>query len=376
MKWSWQVGQIRGIDIKIHATFVLALIWGATIWGRGLEGAIYGVVLTLVLFLFVLLHELGHALMARRYGIKVHDIVLLPIGGVARLNRMPDEPSQELMVALAGPAVNVALALLAAPFVVAALAGQAMASAAVALPELSRPGWANFAWFVVAINLSLLIFNMIPAFPMDGGRVLRALLAMKMRYGRATQVAATVGKVFAILFAVYGIASGNLTLALVAFFVFMGASAESQDAQVREQLRNVTITEALDREAPVLSATLPAYVAFERLLRSPYRALALVDNTGEYVGMVTRGGLQRLWSAGVRGDLLQFVEPTDLRLDCDASLDDARIQMAESNAPVAPVFCGARFAGLLDIETIGRIVTMRRQGHPFDSRATTQPTEA
>jgi CBS domain-containing protein len=224
---------------------------------------------------------------------------------------------------------------------------------------------------VLAINLSLLIFNMVPAFPMDGGRVLRALLAMRMRYGRATQVAAMVGKVIAVLFGVFGIASGNFSLTLVAIFVFMGAGAENQDALLREQLRDVTITEALDREAPVLSATLPAYVAFERLLRSPYRALALVDDTGEYVGMVTRGRLQRLWSAGVRGDLVQFVEPTDLRLDCDASLDAARIRMAESNAPVAPVFCGARFAGLLDIESIGRIVMMRQQGYRLDSRTTT-----
>jgi Zn-dependent protease len=120
MKWSWRVGQISGIDIKIHVTFILALVWGAMIWGRGLGGALYGALLTLVLFGFVLLHELGHAIMARRYNVRVHDIVLLPIGGVARLSRMPDEPAQELMVALAGPAVNVVLALLAAPFVVAA----------------------------------------------------------------------------------------------------------------------------------------------------------------------------------------------------------------------------------------------------------------
>jgi Zn-dependent protease len=326
-------------------------------------------------FAFVLLHELGHAIMAQRFGIEVQDIVLLPIGGLARLSKMPEDPRQELVVALAGPAVNLALILVAAPFVVAGLAGQAMSGAAVALPALAQPGAVNFAWFVLAINLSLLLFNMIPAFPMDGGRVLRALLAMKLRYGRATQVAAMIGKVFAILFGVFGLVTGNVSLALVAVFVFMGAGAESQDVLVREHLRGVSVTQAMDRGAPVLPAGMPGYVAFERLVRSPYRALAVVDESGEYVGIVTRSGLQRLWSKGTRGDLHQFVEPSNLKLECDASLDDARLRMAESNARVAPVFCDSRFTGLIDIETIGRILSMRQQGQWIDSRTGVQPTE-
>ncbi len=377
MKWSWRIGQIRGIDIKVHITFIFALIWGASIWGGGgLPGMVYGVVLTLALFGFVLLHELGHSMMALRYGIGVEDIVLLPIGGVARLSKMPEEPKQELMVALAGPAVNLALMLVAAPVVVAALAAQAISGAAVGLPEMTRPGLVNFAWFIVAINLSLLIFNMIPAFPMDGGRVLRAFLAMKLRYGRATQIAAMVGKVFAILFGIFAMLSGNISLALVAFFVFMAAGAENQEVAVREQLRDVTVKEVLDRGAPVLAAGLPGYVAFERLVHSPYRALAVMDDAGEYAGIVTRSGLQRLWSNGVRGDLRGYVEPAGLRLEGDLSLNDARILMGDSKSAVAPVFTDGRYLGLLDIETIGRIVAMRRQGFLRDPRVIVQPTEA
>lgn len=376
MKWSWRVGQIRGIDIKIHFTFVFALIWGATIWGGGLEGAIYGVFLTLALFGFVLLHELGHSLMARRYGIEVVDIVLLPIGGAARLSRMPDVPSQELAVALAGPAVNLALMLLAAPIVVAGLAGQAMAGAEIVLPVLARPGLVNFAWFVLAINLSLLLFNMIPAFPMDGGRVLRALLAMKLSYGRATRFAAAVGQVFAVLFGVYGIASGNWSLALVAVFVYMAAGSESQETVIRERLRAFRVGEAVAGQSPTLPAGLPAHVAFDRIMRSPYRALAVVDDAGAYLGHVTRGGLQRRWARGLRGDLSLFVEPSGPALDCDASLEEARWRMAESEATMAPVFCSGQFAGLIDIETIGRMVTMQRQGRWFGARAAPHSSKA
>ena len=378
MKWSWRVGKIRGIDIKIHVTFIFALIWGASIWGGGeVSGIVYGVVLTLALFGFVLLHELGHAMMARRYGIGVEDIVLLPIGGVARLSKMPEEPKQELMVALAGPAVNLALMLLAAPVVVAALAGQIIGGATAALPEMTRPGLVNFAWFIVAINLSLLLFNMIPAFPMDGGRVMRALLAMKLRYGRATRIAAMVGKVFAILFGLFALMSGNISLAFVAFFVFMAAGAENQEVAVREQLRDVSVKEALDRGAPVLAAGLPGYVAFERLVRSPYRALAVIDDDGEYVGMITRSRLQQLWSSGVRGDLRSYIEPTSLQLEGDLSLNDARTQMFETKSAVAPVFSDRRFLGLLDIDTIGRIVALRQRGFATDPRTIVQqPNEA
>jgi Zn-dependent protease len=358
MEWSWRVGKIRGIDIKIHFTFVFALIWGARAWGDGAGGAAYGVALTLGLFAFVLLHELGHALAALRYGIRVHDIVLLPIGGLARLSRMPETPRHELVVALAGPAVNVALMLLTLPIIGADLAmgGRVMAG------EITRPGLMNFVWFVAVINFSLLAFNMLPAFPMDGGRVLRALLAMKLRYGRATRWAAAVGQMFAVSFGVFGLMTGNWMFAVVAVFIFLGAGAEGQDAVLRERLRDVSVTQAVEREAPVLPADLPAHVAFDRLMRSPYRVMAVVNADGEYAGMVTRSSLQQGWSQGQRGDLAHFVEQPPVRLDCAASLDDARQQMAEAESTVAPVFCGGRFTGLIDLETIGRIATMRQRG--------------
>jgi Zn-dependent protease len=306
MRWSWRFLTIFGIDIKIHATFVLALLWGAFLWSDGgLNGALYGVFLTLILFVIVVMHELGHSLVAQRYGIVVQDIILLPIGGVARLSHMPDVPAQELAVALAGPAVNLALVLLTAPFLAVGIGLRALSTGELVLPLLTVPGWLNFVTFLFMVNVSLFLFNMLPAFPMDGGRVLRALLAMKLAYRKATRLAVAGGRVFAVLFGVGAILTANIFLAVVALFVFTGAGSEGQEAA---EGAAVVGPVGLDPHMPVLLADTPAHLAFARLMRSPYPALAVVDRGGEFMGMVTRTGMERGWAAGLRGPVSQFIE--------------------------------------------------------------------
>ncbi len=214
MRWSWKLGELAGIDLRVHATFLLLPAWVGlrqVLAGHGSEGVVSEVGFVLALFVCVVLHELGHALAARRHGIGTRDIMLLPIGGVARLESIPTRPSQEIVVALAGPAVNVVLA--AAGFVWLSLAG----------PE---------AWLqrLVIANISLVLFNLIPAFPMDGGRVLRALLAMRMDRVRATGIAARIAQGFAAVAGVVGL-FGNPTLLVLAVFVWM--QAESEAGQVR-----------------------------------------------------------------------------------------------------------------------------------------------
>ena len=189
MRSSLKVASIFGIEVRIHVTFLLFLVW---IWFSyyqvgGVTGAVQGVLFILALFFCVLLHEFGHAFAARAFGIRTPDITLLPIGGVARLNRIPEKPWQELIVAIAGPLVNV---------VIAAVLILVVANSA-ALDQLeylespkNRDCWPNW----LTINMMLVLFNLIPAFPMDGGRVLRALLAMAMPYVRATQIAAWIGQ--------------------------------------------------------------------------------------------------------------------------------------------------------------------------------------
>src|SRR5262249_38421374 len=201
MSWSWRIGRIACIDIYVHVTFLLLLGYVGLpryMAHRDPMEAVDGVLFIVVLFAIVVLHELGHALAARRYGIPTRDITLLPIGGVARLERMPEDPRQELVVALAGPAVNVALAAILYPLLLALGQGPALPQ------EVSRVG-GGFLRQLFWVNVSLAVFNLIPAFPMDGGRVLRALLALRMDYVRATQVAARIGQGLALLFGFLGL---------------------------------------------------------------------------------------------------------------------------------------------------------------------------
>ena len=192
MGWSIKLGRIFGIDIKMHLTFLLILGWGAFAYG-GNAGPLYGVIVTLGLFTLVLLHELGHSLAAMGYGIGVKDITLLPIGGVARLERMPEKPVQELIVALAGPAVNIVLALVLLPIVAVLSLVQGIP---LSFNLLAQSGLLGFLTFLLSANISLAVFNMIPAFPLDGGRVFRASLGFFTNYQKATQMAAAVGLVY------------------------------------------------------------------------------------------------------------------------------------------------------------------------------------
>jgi Zn-dependent protease len=228
MKWAWKVGVVAGIPVYIHSTFVLILVWVA--WmsaaqGEGIAGAVSGIIFILALFGCVVLHEFGHALTAQRYGIRTRDITLLPIGGLARLERMPDDPRQEFWVALAGPAVNVVIALVI--LLLLAMQGQYQP-----IDRLSLTA-GSFLERVMVVNVVLVVFNMLPAFPMDGGRVLRAGLATKISYKNATRIAAYVGQGMAILFAVVAIfpipffTTFNPVLLFIAIFVFTAARQEA-----------------------------------------------------------------------------------------------------------------------------------------------------
>ena len=236
---SWRIGRIFGIDVYAHFTFLLLLGWVALThyltrheWVDALSGLLFIV----TLFGIVVLHELGHALAARRFGIRTRDITLLPIGGVARLERMPDEPRQELLVALAGPAVNVALAV--------ALLGVIQLGAGLAAPGKVVWGGGRFLDQLLWVNVFLAAFNLLPAFPMDGGRVLRALLAMRMDYVRATRIAASIGQTIALVFGYWGL-FGNPFLLLIALFVWVGAAQEANMVRLRSALARVPIGRAM-----------------------------------------------------------------------------------------------------------------------------------
>jgi Zn-dependent protease len=357
--WSWRLGRIAGIDVYVHATFALLLLYVGVIsyaprqeWRDVLAGLVF----ILCLFGVIVLHELGHALTARRYGIKTRDITLLPIGGVARLERMPSDPKQELLVALAGPAVNVVLAALL--FAVLLALGWAGGSAEQLLAQLSTFG-GNLLVQLLAANVFLAVFNLLPAFPMDGGRVLRAILAMRMDYVRATRVAAGVGQVMAALFGVFGLLGGNILLVVIALFVWTGAAAEAGMVQFKAGLAGVPVERAMIRHFATLAPGDTLAAAARHVLDGFQHDFPVVAG-GAVVGVLPRdillAGLTQAGPDGRVGDFMrtdfktadprEMVEPTIERLKADG-------------CPVLPVLRDGELVGLLTPDNIAELVMIQ-----------------
>lgn len=289
MAWSWKIGRLAGINVYMHWTFLLLIAFvGFLYLSRGATwvAAAIGIGFILALFSCVVLHELGHALMARRFGVPTRDITLLPIGGVARMQRIPEHPGQELLVAIAGPAVNVVIAIVLAG--VLAATGQLGSALSSGLLDISDIGTGNFLPNLMWLNVILVVFNMLPAFPMDGGRVLRAVLAFFLEYTTATTIAATAGQAMAILFGMYGLLSHEPILVLIAVFVFLGASAESQQTQVRTLLSNVAVQDAMLSRFRTLRPDDTLGTAIDELLAGSQHDFPVLDD-GRYVGMLAAG---------------------------------------------------------------------------------------
>src|SRR5688572_6438823 len=260
MKSSLKIAQTAGISIYVHWSFVLFIGWvffSDLMQTHSFWLAWQGVAFVLALFFCVVLHELGHALAARRYGIRTRDIILLPIGGVARLEKMPDLPSQELVVALAGPAVNVVIAAILFGIILL----KQSTSALLDVQLLQGSPLIRLFW----TNIFLVFFNLIPAFPMDGGRILRALLTVKQGRARATAVAAKIGQTIAILFGIMGL-FGNPFLIFIAIFVFLGAQAEAQAVQTNAAIGGLKVRDAMLTHFRALSGREPLSKAVAELL--------------------------------------------------------------------------------------------------------------
>lgn len=284
MGWSLNLGTIAGTEIRIHMTFVLLLVW---IWFThyqigGAPAAWEGVAFILSVFVCVVLHEFGHIAAARRFGIKTPDITLLPIGGVARLERNPSEPREELLIAVAGPLINVVIAAL----LIAVIGGAAGPE------QLVRPQDPQIDFFVrlAGVNIFLVLFNMIPAFPMDGGRVLRAILAWRWSWERATRVAATIGQGTAFVMGVAGLFYSPL-LILIAIFVYLAAESEAQSSELQAISGGVTVGDVMLTEFGVLQSDARLSEAAELLLATSQNEFPVVDGEGQFAGLLTRDGI-------------------------------------------------------------------------------------
>jgi len=346
MSWSWRVGRIAGIGIDVHWTFLLLLGWIAIVYAKagGTAAAVQGIVFIGAVFACIVLHELGHALTARRFGIQTRDITLLPIGGVARLERMPEDPRQELLVALAGPAVTLVIA--------------------AALLSILLLGWGpagvldldmvqgNFVARLMWVNAILLAFNLLPAFPMDGGRVLRAALHFDLSYVQATQIASRVGQVMAVLFAVLGLLF-NPWLLLIALFVYFGAQQENNAVRVRAACEGVPVRDAMVTRFRVLTPETPIGAVADMLIHGEQRDFPVVVDD-HVIGMLTRQGLV----AAIRDEAhdtpaADVMDSTCTPIEDDEMLDRAFARMRESDCETVPVVHRGRLAGILTLENVG-----------------------
>lgn len=353
MKWQWKLGTFAGIDVFIHATFLLIVGWyGFTYWQetRTLAGTLEGVAFILLLFLAVTLHEYGHALTARKFGIKTRDITLYPIGGVARLERMPDKPIQELWVALAGPAVNVVIAAVLFGWLV-------FSNALVPLNQLTM-ATGSFIERLMIVNISLVVFNLIPAFPMDGGRVLRALLAMNMDYVRATQIAATVGQGLAFLFGLAGL-FGNPMLLFIAFFVWMGASQEASMVQMKNALGGIPVGRAMLSTYETVSPRDTLSRVAQLILAGSQHDFPVVDN-GRVLGVVTRDDfLAALTQHGQNVAVSSIMRGNLPEVDSYEMVELALMRLQQSGTSVLPVTHAGQLVGIVTAENITEYLMIR-----------------
>ncbi len=352
MIWSWKVGRLFGIPVYLHTTFVLLMGFILLAGWRqdgNLAAAIGGVLFILAIFATIVLHELGHALTARQFGIHTKDITLLPIGGIARLERMPDVPRHELWVALAGPAVNLVIA--AIVFGIATVAG---AQPALGLPTANVGTLDRF----IATNVWLAVFNLIPAFPMDGGRVLRALLAERIDYVRATQVAASLGQGIALFFGVVGFLS-NPFLVFVALMVWVGASEESLAVQTRSALAGIPVTHAMMTDFRVLDAGAPLQDAVALVLAGAQRDFPVTER-GRLAGVLTRDALVAALAAGhAAGPVAQAMSREFHTAEAHELLEVAFRRLQGCPCHVLPVLRGNQIIGLLTPENVGEFIMFR-----------------
>lgn len=362
MKWSFKIATVAGTEVRIHLTFFLLLMLVAVqgmSGGQGAAGAVDAILFVSAAFLCVLLHEFGHVFAARGYGIRTPDITLLPIGGIARLERMPRKPAHELVVAVCGPLVNVAIA------------GGIWLALGITVgvnPEYRFEQSGHFWEKLMVWNVIMVVFNMIPAFPMDGGRVLRALLAMFADYGRATRWAATIGQGIALSVAMWMLFSGNFhpVLLLISFFIFMAAGQEAAAVTQEEATRGLRVRDAMMTDYRTLSPQSTLQDAATLLLAGTQQDFPMLDAGGHMMGLLTRKGLvSALAEHGPMHPAAGVLETCADSLTPVVSLSEGLERLRATTCPAIPVVdpVTERLLGLLTSENVGEMLMLRAALH-------------
>jgi len=351
MKWTFRLGKIYNIPIKIHALFILLLIffWYINTRDYGIYNGVLSTVFVLLIFLFVTLHEFAHGYQAMKYGIKVREIVLLPIGGVAQIENFPEEPLQEIKVAIAGPLLNFFSAgIIFSIFLFSGKIDYLMDFSITSTNIVKSLFW---------VNLMLGVFNLIPAFPMDGGRILRAVFALNMPYIKATRLAAGIGKGFAILFGLYGLFA-NWWLILIAIFIFLGAGSEEHMLKVRNGLEGIMVRQIMTKNVFALRPD----DSLKQGLQYIYQGCMddfLVLSEEKIIGIVARADLMSAIHEFGLNKKIEEIMSTDFEiLSPEDKVVDVYAKLSHISAKTLPVAENEKIVGMIGLENIGRYLTI------------------
>jgi Zn-dependent protease/CBS domain-containing protein len=380
MGGSFKIGRVSGIDVRVHWTFFLLLAFFAFIGYQASGsplGALTAIAVIVALFICVLLHEFGHSLVAQRLGLKIHSITLLPIGGVSNLESLPEKPADEVKITVAGPLVNVVLAPVF--FGVGLLFGALPRVPADLFTGIGSVG--QFFFYLGYLNVVLALFNLIPAFPLDGGRILRALLATRLGALRATEISSVVGQLFAVAFFLIGLLGGNFLLALVAVFIYFGATGEAQMVRQQEKTRGLSVSDVMGTK-PRTETVTPSHTfgqVLDSVIHGYQEDFPVVDENGKLVGMITRNEIMRAAHSPERyssvRDLMKTNVPT-ISPQADLFEDGLRI-LQQSGLRALPVTENGELVGMLTIEDVGQASLLRplsREMSRIGDRATSQET--
>lgn len=357
MKWSWKLTRVAGIDVYVHATFFILIAWIAMSYWRlegNIDAVMAGVFFILAVFLCIVLHELGHALTARRYGIKTKNITLLPIGGVALLERMPEDPIQEVKVALAGPAVNLVI--------VALLWFWISLTSNVQDPYEISLSTGSFAERLLIVNFILAFFNLLPAFPMDGGRVFRAVLSMRMDRNRATQIAVAGGQILALWFGYMGLMY-NPFLIFIALFVWIGAAAEAGMEQIKFSLADIPVGKAMLTDFQTLQADDPLARAIELTLSGSQKDFPVIQK-GNVVGILSQMNL--LKGLQLKGDTSQISEWMEENVESaqpDEQVVNLLQRMQSQQTRLITIVDQGRLVGIVNFDNIMELISIQKAMH-------------
>jgi len=367
MKYSLYLGKVSDIKISVHWTFLILILWiviSNARSGSGIVEILWSVGFVLTIFACVILHELGHALAAKRYKINTLDITILPIGGIAQLESMPEKPKEELVVAIAGPIVNLIISAVLFPFV-------RLTSSINDVNTFQEINAQNFLPALMVINLWLALFNLIPAFPMDGGRILRALLGFKLDHAKATRIAASIGQVLAMVFVFFGFFF-NPFLIFIGFFIFLGAQSEAAYSQSKFLLKGFTVNDVLMHQIPVINDSASIKEAVAKLLDSQNKDFLVVKDE-KPVGTLSRD--QIIKALAEQGESISVHEIKDsdlLSLEPKMELEKAWSLMQQKGKSLMPVISDGQLIGVVDLENIAEFILIQTAGTKNISRKGTR----